>query len=128
LTFNALLCRPVAPKVVRRTYVELLAVDAILLIVAYFVLQNMQWKVNYAASPHSGTTGYSTSFSYSLFTQVFVMGGGSLPLSSPVTLDWLQVIAVALVVINGWYLYRRITGPGVELPASRPSDSPSKTA
>lgn len=90
----------------QRTALRVLAADIVLLAAEYFVLQDLQWRTAYAASPHAATQGYSPSFSYSVLTQFFTMAGPGVSLTSPPTLDWVQAIAYALVVINVWFVYK----------------------
>lgn len=88
-----------------KAYLKVLLLDALLLIGLFYVTGDLQWRVAYAATPHGHTAGYSPSLSYSVFTQVFTMAGSGASLASPLTLDWVQVLATALVILNGWYLY-----------------------
>ena len=92
---------------VKLLYKVLLA-DIVLVVALYFVLQDLSWRAYYAMSPHDacgGLCGYTPSSGYSLFTRFFTMAGNGVSLTSPPTLDWVQVLAVALLVANGWYLY-----------------------
>ena len=88
-----------------RSYVVVLLLDALLLVALFYVSSDMAWRTAYAMTPHGHTSGYSVSFSYSLFTQIFTMSAGGATLASPPTLDWIQVLGVAIVLLNGWYLY-----------------------
>ncbi len=90
-----------------RTGVKVILADAVLLVAGYFVLLDLQWRSAYAASE-----GLAPSYSYSPFTKFFTLSGRSLPLVSPPTLDWVQVSAALLVVLNVWYLYRILTRRG----------------
>lgn len=92
--------------------VKVAVADIILLFVAYFVLQDIQGRVAYAASPHANVGGYVPSFSYGILTRTFTMSGGSFPLVSPPALDWLQVVAIALAVVNVPFLYAKLKGSG----------------
>ena len=80
--------------------------DLALLAALYFVLQDLAWRTYYAGTPHAAVSGYAPSFSYSFFTRFFTMAGSGVSLTSPPTLDWVQVLALALVVVNGWFAYR----------------------
>ena len=84
---------------------KLVLVDLVLVAALYFVLQDISWRTYYAMTPHAGVSGYTPSFSYSLLTRFFSMAGSNVPLTSPPTLDWVQVIAYVLVAINAWYAY-----------------------
>ena len=92
-----------------RTALKVLLADAVLLIAEYFVIQDLAWRTNYATLPHgSAPHGYSPSFSYNVLTQFFTMSGSGPSLTSPPTLDWVQLIAYALVAINVWFGYKLI--------------------
>ncbi len=91
-----------------RNAFKVFALDIALLLGEYFVLQDLQWRAAYASSPHNacgGVCSYTPSFSYNILTQTFSMSGGPLQLVSPVTLDWVQLLAYALIVVNVWFGY-----------------------
>jgi len=81
------------------------AVDLVLLTLLYYVLQDLAWRAYYAGTPHVPGSPYTPSFSYSILTRYFTMGGSSVPLTSPPTLDWVQLIVLILVAVNGWFAY-----------------------
>ncbi|MDA4124613.1 MAG: hypothetical protein OK438_04080 [Thaumarchaeota archaeon] len=87
-----------------RASLKLLVVDAVLLLSAYLVLQDLAWRSGYASQ-----NGFTPSYLYSVLTQSFSMTGKGLALQTPLTLDWVQIIAVLLVVVNVWYLYGIVT-------------------
>lgn len=94
----------------RLRYTVLLA-DLILVVALYFVLQDLSWRSYYALAPHDrcgGLCSYTPSTSYSLLTRFFTMAGNGVSLTSPPTLDWVQILAVVLVALNGWYLYSEL--------------------
>jgi len=94
-----------------RNVIKVLIADFVLLSSAFLVLQDLQVRAAYAASPHhacSQLCSYSPSFSYGLLTQFFTMDGNGQHLVSPSTLDWVQIVAVALVVANAWFAYAAI--------------------
>jgi hypothetical protein len=87
---------------------KVLFVDIVLVVALYFVLQDLQWRTSYAASPHDACGGlctYAPSFGYGIFTRVFTMSGNGVGLASPLMVDWVQILAVLLALVNGWYLY-----------------------
>ena len=88
-----------------RTALKILAADVILLVAEFYITKDLQWRSSYA-----GTLGYSPSFSYSALTQFFTMArsNSTLSLTSPLTLDWVQTLAYALVLLNGWFAYRTL--------------------
>lgn len=90
----------------KRVVLEVILADVALILAEYFVVQDLQWRTAYAATPHaSAINGYVPSFSYGILTQFFTMAGSGISLTSPATLDWVQVIAVALVALNAWLGY-----------------------
>ena len=88
-----------------KNYLVVAVADVLLVVSLVYVLGDLQWRAAYAASAHGHTTGYVPSFSYSLFTRVFTMTGNGATLASPLTLDWVQVLGVALIALNGWAIY-----------------------
>ena len=78
--------------------VKALVADVVMVVAAYFVTADLQWRSGYAASE-----GLTPSTSYLPFIRVFTMTGRSFPLQSPPTLDWLQVLAAAFILVNIWY-------------------------
>jgi len=92
-----------------RTAFKVAVVDAVLLIALGFVIQDLEWRTSYAASLHGACfpnlCSYSPSFTYNVFVQFFTMAGNGATLTSPPTLDWVQVLAYILVAVNAWYLY-----------------------
>ncbi len=111
-----------------RNALKVIAIDVVFLLGEYFVLQDLHWRTAYASSPHNacgGLCSYTPSFSYGILTQTFSMFGGPLQLVSPVTLDWVQLLAYALVVVNVWFAYtvlkaRRPKSAAVEPPRGQP--------
>ena len=77
-----------------------LVADLLMLVAAYSVVMDLQWRNSFAAFK-----GLNASTSYLPFIRMFTMTGRSLPLESPPTLDWLQVLAAAFIVINVWYVF-----------------------
>ena len=82
------------------------AVDFVLLVLLYYVLQDLAWRAYYAGTPHVPGSPYTPSFSYSILIRYFTMAGGNnLNLTSPPTLDWVQLLVLILVAVNGWFAY-----------------------
>ncbi len=93
----------------RKTALKVLAVDLVLILAEYLVIQDLQWRSSYAwaaVNRCAGACSYTPSFSYGFLTQIFTMAGNSVQLSSPVTFDWVQALTYALVVLNAWFLYK----------------------
>jgi hypothetical protein len=91
----------------RWTVVKLVLVDLVLVAALVLVAMDQQWRSSYGASHHNdGYPGeYMVSVSYGLLTRVFTMSGTTTTLVSPASLDWLQVIVLFLVLVNGIYIY-----------------------
>ena len=94
---------------------KVLLVDFVLVVALYFVLQDLSWRTYYAMTPHDACGGlctYVPSFGYSVLTRYFTMAGNGVSLTSPPTLDWVQILAVLLIAINGWYVYSELKRRG----------------
>lgn len=91
-----------------RTALKVIAADVVLLVAMFYVVQDLQWRSDFAASARNvcgGPCSYTPSLSYNVLTQFFTMTGNSVQLASPPTLDWVQAIAYVLVVLNAWLAY-----------------------
>ena len=102
---------------------KVLLVDLVLVLGLYFVLGDLSWRSYYAMSPHNacgGVCSYTPSFSFNVLTRFFTMAGNGVPLTSPPTLDWVQLLLLALFALNGWYLYSTF---GANRGAKAPPDS-----
>jgi hypothetical protein len=110
-----------------RTVFKVLVVDALLLIALFFVIQDLDWRTSYAASLHGACfpnlCGYSPSFSYNVLVQFFTMSGNGVSLTSPPTLDWVQVLAFILVAINAWFVYATLSRKRATQPGSPPGQT-----
>ena len=93
-------------RVRRKTIVEVAAFDAILLLLTYLVFLDEQWRFACALGQEPSCIARSDpSYSYSVLTQFFSMKSQSMMLlGSPPVLDWTQVFALLLVVVNVWFL------------------------
>ncbi len=88
-----------------RPVVKAALADMVLLVALAFVLQDLDWRAYYAGTAHAGVSGYSPSFSLSLFTRFFTMSGSGVSLTSPPILDWVQILVLGLILVNGWFIY-----------------------
>ena len=94
-----------------KTWFKVLAADVILLAAEFWVLQDLQWRTEFASSLHNACSPicrYSPSFSYNVLTRFFTMTGNGVSLTSPATLDWVQLIACLLVIVNAWFIYNAL--------------------
>jgi len=93
-----------------KTVYKVAAVDLVLLTLLYYVLQDLAWRAYYAETPHVPGSPYAASFSYSILIRYFTMAGNmagsTVSLTSPPTLDWIQLLVLVLVAVNGWFAYR----------------------
>jgi len=89
-----------------KTVYKVAAVDFVLLTLLYYVLQDLAWRTYYAGTPHVPGSPYAPSFSYSILIRYFTMAGNNVSLTSPPTLDWVQLLVLVLVAVNGWFAYR----------------------
>lgn len=86
----------------------MLVADVVLLASVFYVIEDLQSRTAYAASPHdacSGLCSYTPSFTYSFLIRFFTMDGNGQHLVSPPTFDWVQLFFLALVVVNVWFAY-----------------------
>ena len=95
---------------------KILIADAVLLAAEFLILQDLQWRSSYAAAE-----GLSPSYSYSVLTQFFAISGGGATLTSPPTLDWVQLLVVVLVVLNVWYAYRSLRRRNLDVKSALPA-------
>lgn len=102
--------------------------DVVLLFALYSVLQDLQWRLGYASSLHSACPlfcSYSPSFSYSLLIQFFTLARNGVSLTSPPTLDWVQLLAYTLVALNAWYAYKTLKSRRLRTPPDSGQSLPS---
>ncbi|HYC11427.1 MAG TPA: hypothetical protein VEC02_02045 [Nitrososphaerales archaeon] len=102
-------------QAMRGTTAKVMITDVILIILAILVVEDLRWRVTYAASPHLACISpqgnpmicsFSPSYSVWPLVQSFTMNGNGERLVSPPTLSWIQVIVIALVVVNVWLVWR----------------------
>jgi len=74
---------------------KIAVINALLLILAYLVYQDLSSRDAYAHE-----LAFSPSTSFSLFSRVFSLTGRGTILVSPLTLDWPQVLILALIVFD----------------------------
>jgi hypothetical protein len=82
----------------------LVVANAVVLGMIYFVELDRQWRSSCAASFVCRASVASTS--YSPFTMMTTLFGSGLPLTSPPTLDWLQLLVVVLAAFDGYAVYQ----------------------
>ena len=101
-----------------RAAAKVLLADAVLLGAEFLILQDLQWRVTYASS----VLRYTPSYTYSVLTQFFAMGGSTTPLRSPPTLDWVQLLVVVLVILNLTYAYRSLRRRSLSASSAVPTE------
>lgn len=117
-------------ELVPRNLITVVLSDALLLLALYFVLLDLGRRVAYAASPHTACPslcGYKPSFTYTFFTQFFTMSGNGVSLTSPPTLDWVQVITLIIIIVNGWFFYDLYRRRKADIKQSAPTISQPQT-
>jgi hypothetical protein len=103
-----------------RALYKVLVADAVLLAAVYLVLQDIAMRVSCTipgCNPFVPRT--SAVYSYSIFTKTLALGVNGNTLTSPLTLDWIQVLGLALLLVNLWYVYGLLRSRGV-VSAQRP--------
>jgi hypothetical protein len=94
-----------------RTVITVLVADLVWVAAILLVLQDVHMRVDCSID---GCTSFirrtSAGFTYSVLTKSFSFVGNGNNLTSPPTLDWVQVLVVALVVLNAWYAYGALVG------------------
>lgn len=110
-----------------RTGIKVVTLDAFLLIITYFVGTDIQNRIDCAlGSPLYGEgclARSSPAFSYSVLTRFFSMVKDGMVLTSPPTLDWVQLVLLVFAVVNVWFVYtvfreRRPSSPDSGPPAT----------
>jgi hypothetical protein len=81
-------------------------VDVVLLIFAYLVTQDLAWRNSF-----DDFRGYAASTSYSFLTRRLMLSTGSTVLTSPPTLDWVQVAIAILIILNIAYFLGTFKSP-----------------
>ena len=104
-----------------RALFEVIVVDVLGLAGIFFVNQDVGMRIDCTIPGCTNIARTSVGFTYSIFTKalsVTVKNAYWRTVVSPPTLDWIQVLGVALVAINLWYLYRALAGRGQRAPPS----------
>jgi len=110
-----------------KTAIEVLIVDALLLILTYFIYTDEQWRFHCALGQEAECLVRSSpSYAYSLLTQFFSMRGETMLLTTPPIVDWTQVVVLVLVVVNVAFLLQIYGKTSPNWIAANPStaDSP----
>jgi hypothetical protein len=90
-----------------RRLVEALLINAVLILALLWVTGEQSARASYAVQ-----RGLTFSVTRSLFTYVTTLSSSSGQLSSPPTLDWIQVIVFALFLIDLYYVYGAVRRRG----------------
>lgn len=105
------------------TILKVLAADIILVLADFEVYLDLQGRSNYASSLHFAcgdqvACSYTPSFSYGPLTSFFEMAGNGRMLVSPPTLDWIQLLTLATIAVNAWFLLVYLRARNVKTQAS----------
>lgn len=85
---------------------KVLGTNVVLLILLYLVEQAQAARAAYAASE-----GLAFDIGRSVLVQTSTLSGRGAPLVSPLTLDWLQVLLFALVLLDLYFFYGAVRKP-----------------
>ena len=95
----------------RKLTIEVIVANAVLLILTYFVYTDEQWRIGCALGQGLNCSIRSApSYAYSLLARFFSMSNGTMLLTSPPILDWIQLFVVVLAVVDVWYLLQTRAG------------------
>ncbi len=90
--------------------VRIILVNWVVLALVYLAELDLAFRNSYA-----GSLNFAPSSGYSVLTHVFTMTGRGITLVSPLTLDWVQVLIIALLAVDISYVARFLrtsrTGP-----------------
>lgn len=105
------------------TFLKVLAADIILVLADFEVYLDLQGRSNLALSLQlrcgdQVACSYTPSFSYWPLTYFFEMNGNGRMLVSPPTLDWIQLLTLAIIVLNAWFLFGYIRARNENVQAS----------
>lgn len=81
--------------------IRILLIDSVLFVFVYLVETDLAFRNSYAVS-----LNFVPSTGYSVLTHALTLTGRGATLVSPLALDWVQLLVVALVVVNGGYATR----------------------
>lgn len=85
---------------------QVLVANTVILALLYYVEKDLAYRNSYAA-----TVGFTASTVYYFLTHQLVLTGRGVTLTSPPTLDWAQVLVVALVALDLLYASRFLRRP-----------------
>jgi hypothetical protein len=92
--------------------------NAVGIVLLYFVQLDLWWRSSCRLDTVPSCISHVASVTYFPFTKVTRLAGSGLPLTSPLTLDWFQVILVLLVVIDAYCLAQYFIGRSRSTPVS----------
>jgi hypothetical protein len=95
-----------------KSVITVVIADLILVGGIVLVIQDIQMRTNCTLDGCQPFARSSAGFTYSVLTKTFSFDVNGNTLTSPLTLDWVQVLVLALVIVNFWYGYRALTRRG----------------
>lgn len=101
-----------------RLVLKAAVVNAVGIVLLYFVELDVLWRSSCGGDTTPSCISHVAAVSYFPFTMVSHLAGSGLPLTSPLTLDWFQVILVSLVIIDAYCLVRFFTRRSRSAPQS----------
>jgi hypothetical protein len=79
-------------------------VNVVCLMLLYFIQLDLIWRSTCGDVSSPTCIAHVASVTYLPFLKRTVLAGTVLPLQSPYTLDWFQVLIFAIVVVDAYYL------------------------
>ena len=89
-----------------KSFVGVVAVNAVVMTLLYLVDSDLNWRTSCSTLITSSCRSSVASISYWPFFVIYHLSGNGNLLKSPPVLDWIQVLLVALVAFDLFYVYR----------------------
>jgi hypothetical protein len=104
-----------------RLGITVVVADLILVGALFLVLQDVQMRIDCSLSACQPSIARSSAgYDYSILTKSLSFMADGKPLASPPMLDWVQVLVLAIAVLNAWAIYRGISKKTVPSSSGQP--------
>jgi hypothetical protein len=87
-----------------KAFYKAAVVNVVCLVLLYFVQLDLAWRSRCGNASSPTCMAHVASVTYLPFLKQTVLAGTGLPLQSPYTLDWFQVLIFVIVVVDAYYL------------------------